>query len=145
MDATLEDELKRDALAFGAQDLVDEIHDEAAAWVDERYPWGGEGDEPPERVSAYLAVWWQRVDQERAARVGTLVERTDGTWAMVGPARCPHGHPLGPRRVLIGWAPCRCRGHHTWTCQVDTADGELCGASVYHPEPGARCRLVGIG
>ncbi len=137
-------ELEREALVYGDQTLVDDIRQEAAAWVDELHPWDGRGDEPPERVSAYLAVWWQRIDQERAARVGTLVRR-GGKWTMVGPARCPVGHPLGPRRVLIGWSPCRCRGHHTWTCQVELPSGRLCGTTVLHPEPGERCRPVGIG
>jgi hypothetical protein len=138
------DELVRDARDLGGRELLLDIHREALAWVDEAHPWDGTGDEPGDRASAYLAVWWQRVDQERAARIGTLVQRADGRWWTVGPARCPRGHPFGPRRVLIGWSPCRCRGHHTWTCQVEMPAG-TCGATVRHPEPGPRCREIGIG
>jgi hypothetical protein len=25
------------------------------------------------------------------------------------PGWCPHGHWLGPKRVLVGWMPCDCR------------------------------------
>lgn len=135
---TLEDEIIRDARDFGGAALLADIRAEALTWVDEAHPWDGRGDEPGERVSAYLAVCWQRVDLERAERVGTLVQRPDGRWRTVGPARCPQGHPFGPRRVLIGWSPCRCRGHSTWTCQVETPDG-LCGAIIRHPGPGPRC------
>jgi hypothetical protein len=40
------------------------------------------------------------------------------------PKRCPNGHQLGPRRVLVGWdnlhdPPCR-----TWTCR-------RCDAVIY--------------
>lgn len=44
---------------FGGQKLLDSGHDAARAYVAQAYPWDGEGDEPPERVSAYIAVLWQ--------------------------------------------------------------------------------------
>lgn len=66
MDGYMQDELELDALALGGQPFLNEIHDEASAHVDEHHPWAGSGDEPPERVSAYLAVLWQRVEIARA-------------------------------------------------------------------------------
>ncbi len=143
-DDKIHGDLLRDARDYGGPDLVADIEHEALAWVDETHPWDGVGDEPGERRSAYLAVWWQRVDLERAERIGTLVRRDDGRWQQIGPARCPHGHPFGPRRVLIGWVPCPCRGHHSWTCEAPVGDG-VCGAQIVHPKPGPRCREVGIG
>lgn len=59
MDADIQDELELDLLALDGQALLDEVHDEAGAYVDREYPWDGQGDEPPERVSAYLAVLWR--------------------------------------------------------------------------------------
>ena len=56
----MQDVLEMEALGLGGQALLDDIHDEAAAHVDEHHPWNGRGDEPPERVSAYLTVLWQR-------------------------------------------------------------------------------------
>lgn len=44
---------------LGGQELLDAGRDEARAYVAQAYPWNGEGDEPPERVSAYIAVLWQ--------------------------------------------------------------------------------------
>lgn len=137
------EDLTREATEFGGPDLVADIDHEAMTWVDEAHPWDGTGDEPGERTSARLAVWWQRVDVERAGRIGTLVRRADGRWRTVEPVRCPFGHPFGPRLVLVGWSPCRCRGHHTWTCRTPTPDG-LCNAVIRHPEPGPRCRAARI-
>ena len=68
-----------------------------------------------------------------------------GAWT-VTPARCPAGHPSRPGRVLAGWRPCRCgHGHHTWMCTAARSDGRECGAETVAPEPGPRCRGVGIG
>jgi hypothetical protein len=44
---------------LGGQELLDAGHNAARAYVAEAYPWDGEGDEPPERVSAYIAMLWQ--------------------------------------------------------------------------------------
>lgn len=37
------------------------------------------------------------------------------------PTRCPNGHRLGPRTVLVGWVPCDCTpgagGHRVYTCR----------------------------
>lgn len=37
------------------------------------------------------------------------------------PKHCPNGHPLGPRRMLVGWVPCTCTpdatGHRTYQCR----------------------------
>lgn len=68
-DGYLQDTLEFEALALGGQALLDDIHDEAGAHVDEHHPWDGRGDEPPERVSAYLAVMWQRVELERGEQL----------------------------------------------------------------------------
>lgn len=132
------DELEGDALAYGGRQLLDDIRGEALAYVDGEHPWDGRGDEPAGRMSAYLGVLWQRVEQERCARIGTMIPTRDGRWRVVQPARCPNGHLLGPHRVLVGWSPCPCRGHATWTCRT-------CDAMIYHPEPRDGCREVGIG
>jgi hypothetical protein len=41
--------------ALGGSDLMQHISSEATAYTDEQGPWNGEGDEPPERYSAWLA------------------------------------------------------------------------------------------
>ncbi|OCB09211.1 hypothetical protein A5717_25890 [Mycolicibacterium porcinum] len=69
-------------------------------------------------------------------KVGDLVRCTDGTWMTLAPTHCPNGHPLGPRRELVGHAPCSCgvRGGHTsWQCQE-------CDAVTYGPPLSAGCR-----
>jgi hypothetical protein len=47
------------------------------------------------------------------------------------PERCPNGHRLGPRAVIVGYLPCICswpeRGHRTFACRE-------CSAVVYLPE-----------
>lgn len=47
------------------------------------------------------------------------------------PTRCPDGHQLGPRAVIVGYLPCICswpeRGHRTFACRE-------CGATFYLPE-----------
>jgi hypothetical protein len=73
-DPDIQDEPELDALAVGGQSLLADIQDEAAAHVDEHYhPWDGQGDEPPEHVSAYLALMGQRVELARfeLGRAGT--------------------------------------------------------------------------
>lgn len=44
---------------------------------------------------------------------------------MAPPFLCPYGHPLGPGKMLVGWAPCICKavlqtdgpkGHRTYQC-----------------------------
>ena len=54
MSGYVQDVLEFDALALGGQAFLDDVHLEAGAYVDEQYPWDGRGDEPAERVSAYL-------------------------------------------------------------------------------------------
>ncbi|EOM77769.1 hypothetical protein Rrhod_0837 [Rhodococcus rhodnii LMG 5362] len=39
------------------------------------------------------------------------------------PTHCGNGHPLGARRVIVGWLPCACTavtngGHRTHTCRT---------------------------
>lgn len=55
------------------------------------------------------------------------------------PNECPHGHPLRPGRVLVGWSPCTCaaaitnhRGHRTTQC-LDCADHHITTVR-YEPE-----------
>jgi hypothetical protein len=58
------------------------------------------------------------------------------------PPRCPHGHRLGPYRVVHGWEPCGCigvdpargRGHH-WTRCLACAEEDR---KVVYYEP--RCQ-----
>ncbi|WP_139169836.1 hypothetical protein [Mycolicibacterium fluoranthenivorans] len=47
-----------------------------------------------------------------------LVRRGPGRWAERSPTHCPNGHELGPGRTLVGWRPCMCGGHRTWTCRT---------------------------
>jgi hypothetical protein len=61
----LQDILVADLLQLGGPNLLDQAHDQAGLYVDERYPWDGHGNEPPERVSAYCAVLWQVAEQTR--------------------------------------------------------------------------------
>jgi hypothetical protein len=60
-----QDILEVTLLELGGPELLADAHDEASAYVDERYPWNGRGDEPAERVPAYCAVLWQRAEQAR--------------------------------------------------------------------------------
>lgn len=46
--------------------------------------------------------------------------------------------PCGSRNRLIGWRPCRCRGHQTRHC-LD------CDTWSYRPELGERCRDPRMG
>jgi hypothetical protein len=55
-DEFLQDILLSVLLELGGRELLDAAHDETARHVDEHHPWDGRGDEPAERVSAYLAV-----------------------------------------------------------------------------------------
>ncbi|WP_433507288.1 hypothetical protein ACQP04_12970 [Pseudonocardia halophobica] len=55
----LQDIVEQRLVELGGQRLRLAAHDEAARYVDERYPWDGQGDEPVDRVSAYIAVLWQ--------------------------------------------------------------------------------------
>lgn len=75
---------------------------------------------------------------EHMASLGQLVPCTEGGWMPYPPQRCPHGHPLGPGKMLVGYQPCagHCRGGHTtWQCL-------RCDAVVFWPGVGAGCRLL---
>lgn len=65
----LQDVLEGELLDVGGKRLLDDAHIEAGHYVEDAYPWDGHGDEPGERVSAYLAVLWQRVELARATSV----------------------------------------------------------------------------
>lgn len=67
-DGQIQDSLEFEALALGGQAFLDDVHGEAGAHVDAHHPWDGRGDEPMERVAAYLAALWERVEVERAGR-----------------------------------------------------------------------------
>ncbi|GAA4554778.1 MULTISPECIES: hypothetical protein [Pseudonocardia] len=60
----LQDIAETRLLEIGGERLRRLAHDEAGRYVDERYPWDGQGAEPAERVSAYIAVLWQCGDAE---------------------------------------------------------------------------------
>jgi hypothetical protein len=57
-----------DLLELGGHELLDAARHEAARHVDLHHPWDGGGDEPAERVSAYLAVLWQVAKEVRIRR-----------------------------------------------------------------------------
>ena len=63
------------------------------------------------------------VDGRTCSRVALHAELRRGRLVHVEPRpeRCPAGHPLGPRTVLLGWDGCQCTpagGHRLWTCQT---------------------------
>lgn len=62
----LQDLYESALLALGGQRLLDDAHEQAVAYADERYPWDGQGDEPPSRTAAYLAVLRRRVEIARS-------------------------------------------------------------------------------
>lgn len=62
----LQDILEGELLGLGGKRLLDDAHHEAGQHVNACYPWDGEGEEPGERVSAYLAVLWQRAELARS-------------------------------------------------------------------------------
>ena len=64
----LQDVVESDLLKLGGQELLAAAHAEAGRHVDEHHPWDGRGDEPAERVSAYLAVLWQVAEAVRIQR-----------------------------------------------------------------------------
>jgi hypothetical protein len=51
------------SLELGGQQLRDAAHAAAGAHVDQHYPWDGTGDEPEQRVSAYISVLWEWVER----------------------------------------------------------------------------------
>ena len=116
MDPDLQDVTLADARALGGPRFVDLVTLDATAVADDVCPWDGRGDEPPERHSVWAAAAWTLVDARRAELVGETVITPSGGARVVEPARCPHGHPLRPGRVLAGWRPCRCGGHKSWEC-----------------------------
>ncbi|MFC5947068.1 hypothetical protein ACFQH9_02095 [Pseudonocardia lutea] len=61
----LQDILTGEALALGGTAFLEQVAHEATAYCDGEYPWDGIGDEPPERVSAWLAYMWQAVEVRR--------------------------------------------------------------------------------
>ena len=62
----LQDVAESGLVEVGGQALLDAAHDAAAAYVAWRYPWTGEGEEPQQRVSAYIGVLSRQLDAARA-------------------------------------------------------------------------------
>jgi hypothetical protein len=131
-----------DAVQLGGPEFVAEVRADATAVADELAPSGPDDVEPAHRESAWTGAAWTLVDAARAALVGQVVPTASGGAWTVTPARCPAGHPHRAGRVLAGWRPCRCGGHHTWACLAELADGTECGAETVVPEPGEGCRAV---
>lgn len=70
--------------------------------------------------------------------VGDLIRTTAGTWITRPPARCPNGHELGPRRVLVGHVACLGHGgggHTIWHCLE-------CEAITYGPPLASHCTVL---
>lgn len=59
----LQDIAEHRLLEDGGPELLQAAHDEAAARVDVLHPWHGQGVEPEQRVSAYISVLWEWVEQ----------------------------------------------------------------------------------
>lgn len=62
----LQDILEGQLLDLGGKRLLDDAHHEADHHVNSHHPWDGDGDEPGDRISAYLAVLWQRAELARS-------------------------------------------------------------------------------
>jgi len=131
-----------DAARLGGPEFVAEVRADATAVADELAPFTPDRREPVHRESAWAGAAWSLVDAARAELVGTAVPTPSGGAWTVTPARCPVGHPHRAGRVLAGWRPCRCGGHHTWACIEPGPDGRECGAETVAPEPGEDCRGV---
>lgn len=77
-------------------------------------------------------------DRVNVPIIGAMVYARDGQRLIeIGPERCPRGHQLGPRLVLVGWN----HGHRLrqYTCvaciEVDSDSGTWCvAASPIPPE-----------
>ena len=67
------------------------------------------------------------------------LRKTARGWAEPSPTHCPEcGAALGPRKVLVGVAPCRCgRSHRTHFCRA-------CEFTQYTPALGAECLLLAM-
>lgn len=141
------DRIEADALAYGGDELLAEVRDEAAAWALEH--------DDAARWSVYLAVAWQLVDARRAELVGQMVPTPNGRVRVVTPARCPAGHSWDVRSPWVAsWVGCRGRGedglrahrgHHRWKCLLSNDDGAECGEIVLWPDVADGCSFVGIG
>jgi hypothetical protein len=62
----LPDVLEGQLLDLGGKRLLDDAHHEAAQHVESLHTRDGSGDEPGKRISAYLAVLWQRAELARS-------------------------------------------------------------------------------
>ncbi|GAA2887351.1 hypothetical protein GCM10010472_52080 [Pseudonocardia halophobica] len=67
----LQDMAEQRLIEFGGERLRLAAHDLAGRYVDERYPWDGRGDEPADRLSAYIAMLWQVGDAYEPGGEGT--------------------------------------------------------------------------
>lgn len=63
------------------------------------------------------------------------LRRVDRGWAETPPGRCPNGHTLGPRQVLVGSYVCSCEVHHHRTHRCRT-----CDSVTYTPPLGPDCQ-----
>lgn len=68
-----QDEIIDDALAYGGHEFAAEVQCEAVAAAFASSGWDGQGDEPPEHYSAWLATAWQLVDQRRAGIAAGMI------------------------------------------------------------------------
>jgi hypothetical protein len=70
---------------------------------------------------------------------GVQLHQTARGWVEPKPSRCPDcGAALGPRKVLVGVAQCRCgRSHRTHFCRA-------CEATQYSPRLGDQCLLLAM-
>ena len=67
------------------------------------------------------------------------LRKTARGWAEASPTHCPEcGAALGPRKVLVGTAACRCgRSHRTHWCPA-------CEFTQYTPALGDQCLLLAM-
>lgn len=79
-DEYLQDRCEVALLALGGQQLLDDAHAEAAAWVDRHHPWDGRGEEPPDRTEAYLAMLQRRVELARTGLPPRRPGDDDQSW-----------------------------------------------------------------
>ncbi|WP_306365415.1 hypothetical protein [Nocardia sp. CC227C] len=84
-------------------------------------------------MGATDGVRWVLADGT-VADPGKLWQTSGGRWEQPAPDACPAGHPLGPKKAIVGQQACLAVGgtHLSWTCLE-------CGGTVMWPPATRRC------
>jgi hypothetical protein len=86
-----------------------------------------------------MCEYYVQVARSRHRDSDVRLHKTARGWAEPSPSHCPDcGAALGPRKVLVGVAQCRCgRSHRTHFCRS-------CESTQYSPRLGAQCLLLAM-